>query len=421
MRSFITKTCCFSTQFANFAAEDEAERVMKIVYCTPSLYLAGGVERVLTTKVNYLAERLGHDVTIVLTDGADKEPFYALSPLVKVIQLNIGFERMWNRSIVNRAWIYARGMTRYRRELRRVLMELRADVVVTTMRREINFICDIPDGSRKVGELHVTRSHYRNFEANEANVVKQWIANRWARQLVGKVKKLDAMIVLTPHEVTQWPELDNVKCIPNPLPFALASDEEMTQHEKQDDDSGRVICVGRYSYQKGIDLLIDTWSKVVEHHPGWQLSIYGSGDREPYRQQAELLGLLPAGSYTSSSLQLMPAASNIRQEYLNSDVYVLSSRFEGFGMVIIEAQACGLPVVAFDCPTGPRELVRDREDGLLVEYGNVDALAESLNYMITEKALRRQMGCAARKAVEMFDVRNVMQEWEILFAKLTKK
>ncbi|MBO4906636.1 MAG: glycosyltransferase family 4 protein [Bacteroidaceae bacterium] len=393
---------------------------MRIVYCTPSLYLAGGVERVLTTKVNYLADVGGHDVTVILTDGKGKEPFYKLSPKVKVVQLDIGFERMWNRPLWQRAWIYIRGMRRYKQALRKTLMELRADIVVSTMRREINFICDIPDGSHKIGELHVTRKHYRNFEANENNSFKQWLSNRWSCQLVEKVQGLDALVVLTPHEVTQWPELENVRCIPNPLPFHIASDEEMAARQRHNDASGAVICVGRYSYQKGIDLLLNTWAEVSKQHPSWRLDIYGSGDRKPYQQQAVDLGLLPdATTFESRTLRLLPASDDIRSEYLSHDIYALSSRFEGFGMVIIEAEACGLPVVAFDCPTGPKELVDDTRTGLLVPDGDVAAMASALNKLIKEKALREQMSIAARKAVMRFDVQNVMLQWQQLFAEIT--
>ena len=392
---------------------------MKIVYCTPSLYLAGGVERVLTTKVNYLADVVGHDVTVVLTDGAGEEPFYWLSPRVHVIQLDIGFEHMWNRPLWQRAWIYAKGMRIYRRALRRTLMQLQADIVVTTLRREINFICSIPDGSRKIGELHVTRRHYRNFEANENNILKQWLSNLWSRQLIVKLKQLDALIVLTPQEATQWPEIDNIRCIPNPLPFSIATDEERSSRVNNDTDAGSVVCVGRFSYQKGIDLLLSAWVKVVRQHPQWRLDIFGSGDREPYRRQALQEGLIERdSSYESSVLRLMPAAEDIRAEYLSHDIYALSSRFEGFGMVIIEAGACGLPVVAFDCPTGPRELIDDGQTGLIVADGDVDALASALNTLITQKALRERMSIAARKAVRRFDVQHVMQQWQDLFDEL---
>ena len=240
---------------------------MKIVYSTPALYLPGGVERVLTTKVNYLADVLGHDVTVVLTDGAGREPYYALSPRIRVVQLDIGFERMWNRPLWQRAAIYAIGMLRYRRRLRRVLMELRADIVVTTMRREVNFIADIPDGSRKVGELHVTRSHYRNFEANESSPLRRIVERLWTRQLVERVRKLDALVVLTEGERAAWPEVDNVVCIPNPLPFPPFS---LSDCQPTD---GKAIAVGRYCYQKGFDLLLRAWADVHRRHPDWHLDL----------------------------------------------------------------------------------------------------------------------------------------------------
>ena len=384
---------------------------MKIAYCTPSLYLAGGVERVLTTKVNYLADVAGHDVTVVLTDGAGRQPYYPLSPRVSVVNLDIGFERMWNQPLWRRAAIYVRGMWRYRRALRRTLLSLRADIVVTTMRREVNFICDINDGSCKVGELHVTRSHYRNFESNESGPMRRFIQRIWSQQLLRKVRKLDAMVVLTPDEMRAWPELTNVAYIPNPLPFAPATLSELTRRTP----SLSAIAVGRYSYQKGFDLLLQAWAEVHRRYPQWHLDIYGDGDREPYQRQAEALGL------DAQALTLHPSDADIRSRYCEHDFYILSSRFEGFGMVIIEAMACGLPVVAFDCPTGPRELIADGVTGRLVPSDDIAALADAVAHAICDEAWRRQAATAAIEASRRFTVDNIMGEWLALFGQLTQK
>lgn len=391
---------------------------MKIVYCTPSLYLAGGVERVLTTKVNYLAETLGHDVTVVLTDGAGRSPYYPLSQRVNVVQLDLGFERMWNQPLWRRVWIYLKGMRKYRKRLRSVLCEIRADIVVTTLRREINFLCDIKDGSRKVGELHVTRSHYRNFEDNESNVFKRVIERIWSWQLVRKLKRLDALVVLTPNEIAYWPELDNVHCIPNPLPWNISCERRM-----YDKGQGSVCTVGRYSYQKGIDLLLEAWTEVHRLHPNWRLDVYGSGERAPYEQQARELGLLTGDEAVDggAALRLYGADNDIRSRYEEHDFYVLPSRFEGFGMVIIEAESCGLPVVAFDCPTGPRELIADGQTGLLVANGDVKALAEAICHLIEHPEERKKMGQAASEAARPFVLESVMDKWLALFEKLNDR
>ena len=134
-----------------------------MVYCIPALYLAGGMERVLTMKANYFAETYGYDVTLILTDGKDKPLFYPLSPKVKVVNLDIGFEELWNCSFVKKVILYLKKQRQYRKLLTATLMELRPDITISMLRREINFICKIKDGSRKIGEIHINRAHYRTF------------------------------------------------------------------------------------------------------------------------------------------------------------------------------------------------------------------------------------------------------------------
>ena len=382
---------------------------MRIVYSTPSLYLAGGVERVLTTKVNHLADVLGHDVTVVLTDGGGHKPYYPLSPRVRVVQLGIGFERMWNKPLWRRALIYLLCIWRYRRALRRTLMELRADIVVTTMRREVNFICNIPDGSVKVGELHVTRSHYRHFEDNERGTLRRWLERLWGRQLLTHARRLDAMVVLTEGEREAWPELDNVYCIANPLPFDVANEPAAGA------DSRRVIAVGRYSYQKGFDMLLQAWADVHRQHPTWHLDIYGDGDRTPYEQMTRELGL------TDEAATLHPAATDIRSRYSESSLFVLSSRYEGFGMVIIEAMACGLPVVSFDCPSGPAEIIGDNSRGMLVACGDVAALAAAISQAIGDEAWRKKAAHCALERAHSYSESNIMGQWQRLFTSLIGK
>ena len=141
------------------------ERKLKIVYCTPSLYIAGGLERVLTLKVNYFVEKYGYDITIILTDGKGKPFAYPLSPKVKIINLDINFEELWDAPFFKKVWLYYKKQRQFKRRLTVELLQIRPDITDSLIRREINFITKIKDGSKKYGELHVNRANYRNFEA----------------------------------------------------------------------------------------------------------------------------------------------------------------------------------------------------------------------------------------------------------------
>ena len=362
------------------------------------------MERVLTLKANYFAEHFGYDITIILTDGKDKPLFYPLSDKIKVINLDINFEELWTCSFVKKIFVYLKKQRLYKKRVREELMHIRPDITISLLRREINFINDIKDGSRKIGELHVNRANYRNFEQCDANFIKNLFAKFWMRSLVGKLKRLDRFVVLTEEDKLAWPELMNVCVIPDPLSFKATLQSPLT--------AKRVIAVGRYVYQKGFDLLLQAWAKVEKECPDWQLAIYGDGDRAPYQQQMKVLGI------DSSRCHLNGPTSNIQQEYANSSLFVFSSRFEGFGMVLVEAMSCGLPVVSFACPCGPKDIVSDGEDGLLVEPGNIDKLSEAMTKMIREDNLRTSMAQSAMVNAESFRMERIAQQWKQLFTSL---
>ena len=147
------------------------QKPLKIVYLTPALYMAGGVERVLTLKANYFAEHFGYDITIILTERKDKPFFYPLSDKINVINLNIGFEELWTCSFVKKIFVYLKKQRRYKKLLSEQLMQLHPDITVSLLRREINFLNSIHDGSKKVGELHINRANYRNFNTEQAGVI----------------------------------------------------------------------------------------------------------------------------------------------------------------------------------------------------------------------------------------------------------
>ena len=374
---------------------------LKLVYVTPALYMAGGVERALTVKANYFAEQFGYDITIILTEGKGKPLFYPLSDKIKVIHLDINFEELWKCSFAKKIWVYLKKQRQYKKALTEELMRIRPNITISTLRREINFLNEIKDGSKKIGELHVNRANYRNFKTEENNLLKSLFARFWSDNLVGHLRKLDRLVVLTEKDREAWTELEHVEVIPDPLSFVPESVSPLTEK--------RAIAVARYSHEKGIDLLLRAWSLVEKRTEEWRLEVFGDGDTTAFNALIDKLGI------NRSRCRLNGRTSDIEQEYLKSSIAVCSSRFEGFGMIIIEAMACGLAVASFDCPWGPQSIIKDGEDGLLVENGKIDKLADAIVTLSNDKDKREAIAKNAVQSVKRFQMDMIADQWKKLF------
>ena len=387
--------------------KQEKLQQIHIAYCIPSLDHSGGMERVLTTKANYLAEQLGYDVSIIITDDKGTKPYFPLSEKIHVIQLDVNIDNLWQYPIWKRFYLYWKKMRIYKQRLGKCLNQLKPDITISLLRREINFLNDIKDGSAKIGEIHFGRYKYR--EANFGflpSFANNWITNRWMAQLDHKVKKLDQFVVLTHEDATYWKGLSNLMVIPNPI--------TIEQGVASDCTSKQVIAVGRYTYQKGFDLLIKAWRIVHKKHPDWTLNIYGGGKKEDLQPLVEKLGL-------ANTLKLNGSVSSIREKYQESSIFVLCSRFEGLPLVLMEAMSTGLPSVSFTCPCGPRDIVHDGEDGILCENGNIKSLAAGICRLIEDEPLRKEMGRKATQSIQRFTIDRIMQQWDQLFQEIVRK
>ena len=381
-----------------------APQPLKIVYITPSIHTADGAARVLTMKANYFAEHFGYDITILLTEGKGLPFFYHVSDKIKIINYDLNFEQLWNCPFWKKFFIYIPKQIKYRRLVRKELMRIRPDITMSLLRREINFLNEIPDGSKKMGEIHVHRDNYRNFKDEKNNFVMNLFAKFWSKQLLNNLKKLDRFVVLTDKDRELWTELDNVVTIPNPSPFMPSAVSPLTEK--------RVIAVARYSHEKGIDLLLEAWAQVEKRTKDWRLEVFGDGDTTAFNALIDKLGI------DRRRCQLNGRTTDIEQEYLKSSIAVCSSRFEGFGMVIIEAMACGLPVVAFDCPWGPHSIINEGEDGILVENGNPSALAQGILSLVNDTVLCKKMSEVAVQNVQRFNIEHIATQWRQMFESL---
>lgn len=376
----------------------------RIVYIVGDLSYPNGMSRVLSQKVNYLAEHTDFKIYVVLTEKATMPHYFELSPKIEYINFDINFEVIQTMPLCRKVWNYYWKTRQYRRDLSKYLMKVRPDITVSVIRREINFINDIPDGSKKIGEIHFNKLHYRVFEKSYLpSFVNHYITKIWKSRLDDQIRRLNHFVVLTSGDVKNWKDVNNLSVIPNPIvgfPTVISSCS-----------SKHAIAVGRYSREKGFDMLISAWKIVNQKYPDWHLDIFGAGNSYAYQDLANKESL-------SSAVHCHQADSDIFSRYAESSIFVLSSRFEGFGLVIIEAMATGLPVVSFRCPSGPEDIITDGKDGILVENGNIEKLAESIIYLIENEDVRKKYGQSGRESAFRYHEERIMGFWIDLFNKL---
>lgn len=365
---------------------------MKLLYITNGINGAGGLERVLSIKASYLTDVLGYDVTILCLNDNHLNPFYDFSDKIKFCSI----------PVLGNAIQY---IFKYKRGVQKIIEQVKPDVIS---------VCD--DGTKAfflpyligkkcplIYERHA--SVKLNFSEMTVSRVKQ-LKNKCIHYLFRILaSKFNAFVVLTNGNKSEW-RPDNVIVIPNPLSFY--------PKEKSLLENNSVIAVGSHSYNKGYDLLLDAWKLVIQNHEKWKLHIYGKFDKQKtflnYASKLEI----------DNSVSFYKPTTDIQERYLNSSIMVLPSRSEGFGMVLIEAMACGVPCIAFNCPHGPADIIIDNEDGLIVPNGDIEAFSEAIIKLIKNEGLRRKMGDHAKENVKRYLPEAVMPQWDTLFKTLVK-
>lgn len=383
----------------------EMESQLKIVYCIPAINEAGGMERVLSLKANYFAQHFGYQIYIVTTEGRTSSSFYHFHSSIKIHDLDIHFDA--HVPVYKRFFIHAWKRFLYKRRLNQYLNRVNPDITIAMLRREVGFLASMTDGSVKIAESHFYKDRFLYINPQISSFLPKYIWNFWIKKNVGKLNKLSTFVVLTQEDKELWNELDNVIVIPNPMSFVSSSFSTCINHD--------VIAAGRYVYQKGFDMLISAWQEVTSMYPDWKLHIWGEGMlRDQLQKQIDAASI-------GNTCFLEGRSDDIAEKYVESSIFVLSSRFEGFGMVLIEAMACGIPVVSFTCPCGPRDIIQDGVNGLWVENGNVHELSRKIIYLIEHEDLRRRMGQNSAESISPYQIEKIALQWKELFEKLHKE
>ena len=373
----------------------KSKKILVVIYSLSS----GGAERAATNLAQYWAQR-GYSVTLLTLAGKGCD-FYKLHPKVRRIALNVGGQS----ASVFRA---LRANSIRIRALRAVIRQEQPDVVVSMM-TTTNVLVALAASGLPSLVIASERIHPPMFPLNP------WWEQlrRWAYGLT------DAVVALTRESavwIRQHTRARHVVVIPNPVVWPLPSQPPVIVPESVLIEGRKLILgVGRLEHQKGFDLLVQAFARVVGKRPEWDLAILGEG---PEKQRLEVLA---SSLGIAERVHLLGPVGNVGDWYSRAHLYVMSSRYEGFPNALVEALASGCPAVSFDCDTGPRDIIRHGTDGLLVPFGDVQALAEAMARLMDDERLRHRLAARAIEARERFAIDRIGRMWDELFAEVTTR
>ena len=377
---------------------------MKIVYCIPQIYRPGGIERIVSIKANYLVERLGYEVIIITACRQQQPPYYYFSPKIEFIDLNIDYDSLLHYPLFKRIIKKYFLQKEHKKLLTNILNKIKADITISTFTHEASFLPEIKDGSKKILEFHFCRKHKR-LMANAFNfsvlTKLAYYFRCWQEENI-IIPKYDRFVVLTEEDKALWvSKIEKVEYIPNICPFQSKEQAKL--------ENKKAIAVGRLDAQKGFDKLIKVWSIVHKYNPDWILEIYGQGqDEYLLRRQIKDKNL-------DNVIFLNPPVPNIKEKYLEASLFIMTSRYEGLPMTLLEAISLGLPSICFNFTCGPKEAIIDNSTGYIIENDQYKEMALKIRTLIEDIKLRKDFGNNAKKLSIKFTSDVIMEKWDRLF------
>ncbi|MGY5846898.1 glycosyltransferase family 4 protein [Salegentibacter sp. HM20] len=364
---------------------------MKLLYITNGITGSGGLERVLSIKASLLVDQYDYEIAIVSLNEKKLSPFYSFNNKINFYDITVPKALFLN-------------LTAYIRGLRKIVRDFKPDVISVCDDGLKGFFLPKILGKQVpiIYERHVSKEI--EMRDNFPFWKKQLIRAKW--KIMEKLAPgFSKFVILTEGNSMEWPSLTNLKIIPNPLPFYPENSSSL--------NNKKVLIVGKQSYQKGQDLLIQAWKIVMEKHPDWVLEIVGKVDESMgLKQQLSKLDL-------AEQVHFFEPEKNIEQKYSNTSIYVMSSRYEGFGMVLIEAMAFGVPCISFNCNYGPSDIIKHNQNGLLIPNGDINSLAMSIIELIENPERRKALGLQAKIDAQKYLPEQIVKQWDDLFRLIT--
>ena len=382
---------------------------MKIVYCIEDLDRVGGIERVTITKANVLAGIEGNEVWLAV-NTEKKTPVFPVDGRIRIVNLDVNYyENDWKMNKFQQLRNIFIKRNEHKQKLIKMLNTIKPDIVISTDNTEKTLLPSLscPSSPLFIREIHYTSNH-RHLGGTTSLYSR--IISRVCEFCDYKIRirKYDRIVVLTHEDKdTFWKKNNKVIVIPNPVTI---------KHTKRSSLKCRtVITAGRLERQKNYVSLIRAWKTVHLLHPEWILEIWGDGSQRNLLQQCiDTLGL-------KNNVFLKGTTIDIISKMTESSIFVLSSLYEGLPLVMIEAMSCGLPVVSYACPCGPKDIITESKDGFLVPVGDERTMAERINYLIEHEDMRQQMGMAALEKSKQYSIDIIIQKWMSLFTELLNK
>lgn len=366
---------------------------MKILYLTNQFYLHGGIEKMLSQKINYLIEEFDYDVVLCTSEHYDNPYVYPVSEKLKHIDLKINYNR--SKSYFHPVNLL-RTMAHYK-ALRKTIKEEHPDVIVS-----VNFTPEqffLPFVEKQIPKV-------KEFHSSGVNLnPQQGIFGTFRKRLFKLFGKYDRLIVLNPDEKQYYP-FDNVSVIPNFIKLSPQIDSSKKENT--------IIAAGRITPVKQFDHLIKAWNQIAIRFPDWQVKIFGDGDEQ---LQAELNQMITA--LQIPNIRLMGSTRHLKEEMCRATVYAMTSATECFPMVLLEAQAAQMALISYDCPHGPKNIITNTVTGILTPHNDIGKFANRLEELLKNTTDRKHMAQRAQKEVSVFSAPEIMSLWKTLFNDLT--
>ena len=370
----------------------------KLLYINDALAITGGLERVLTDKVNWLSAQKGYSVSVLTVNQGSHPLAFPMSDDVSYQDLNIQFQTQYQYSGIRKMMVAHRLHRFFRTRLIEKINEIAPDIIICT---RLDFLRDI---------IKIKRSIPLVFESHSSRLSWHFDGSGWLRKLQVQwlqrsVWKVQMTVALTNGDAEEWRKLTHKVCV---IPNAVLLNESGSYSDCQ---SKTAIFVGRLCMQKDVFSLLWIWKNIHDLHPDWQLNIFGDGElKEDIQSEIDRL---------DANVHVYPPTSNIMDQYKESSMLLLTSRFEPFGLVLPEAMSCGLPVIAFDCPYGPADIITDGVDGYLIKDRKEDFFSQQVCQLIESHDLRVQMGQNGIISSRRYNTSDIMSKWIQLFKQLT--